>query len=309
MRRISKVRKKYLLVFTLSILPGGAALAQKSEIEDTKLFAEKIDSYFGGRERAIVDNVALKIDRSDPHAEFLNSSGILSTEEFGKTITRHSSATLISPCHVLSTAVDFEDALGKELYFSLGQGAKPGRSFRYLNFSGQIAETGAGTSEEKNRNMDWAIVRLNREVPNEIRPSPLGDWHMAPETVTVMAGYPGEDVSNDPDLFLFFRAEFVSIEKIDSNGIWTTSKKQAAVGSRGSSLLVIEQKNREYNSYVGALFIGSEPVSGRTLAISSKMILRKLRQKNPALFFEIMEATSTGRCPKPVKNPKSFPSP
>jgi hypothetical protein len=247
------------------------------------------------------------VDANEATLKPFNTDGIITVGKFNGKRIGHGSATLISPCHVLTNRhvvkfltynakgltseqdqrVDRPDLFAKNapVNFSYGQPkeCKPGQQFLEQNLSGKTLEVGSSTQVHD----DWAIVKLDRPVSSDTQiPDFNTSGAIGINTRIVMSGFPGNLMDDE----MGFNSVRVRQGKVYSMSPYGVSKIYDTQLNRGNSGGTV----RGYKDNRGAVIPTVYGINvGSGYILEMPQILKSMSSET---YADIERARSTRSC-------------
>ncbi len=312
-QNILKVLKLTLLIqaFSLSAQASGECLTSKMDIsEDMQKIAQKLAVKYGkspteGFQKVgfnkyevdeIYDEQELKVDRSQPFLDQVNTVGVITDAPLGANIG-YASAVLISPCHILTNAHAITQKKARKgltsVYVSLGQNTcESKKAFLHQDMPGKVIAIGNFMANEDDIPVseDYAIVRIKNI--SDIKPVTVATEYMSLDDSLMMVGFPHRATFTQKTGLRYPTANFLKIKKSNIDGSFTTSNIKLRPGGSGSGIFALD---RDENGKAKVFLIGIHQSEGGR-AIQTAEIVRRLQKNNPKALDEVTRAIDNGTC-------------
>ena len=301
----------YIEMFSLSANAAGTCLSDKSDIsEDTKKISQKLTVKYGmspvenpggvkyvkGNVDEIYDEQELKVDRSLPFLNQVNTVGII-TDEPMDTMTYYATAVLISPCHILTNAhaIEKEEAQkgNAQVYVSLGQNScESNNEFSHKDMPGKVIAIGDYkiSDDEVQVADDYAVIRIKNIL--DIKPVVVATQYVTVADALMVVGFPHKATYTQKTGLRYPTANFQRMTGVGLDGTFETTNTSRSKGGSGSGLFLMgADEQGKAKVFLAGVHQGE---GGR--GVQTAEIVRRLRKSNPKALAEVIKAIQKGTC-------------
>ena len=237
----------------------------------------------------IYDEQELKVDRSVPFLNQVNSVGIVTNGSASSPIS-YGTAVLISPCHVLINAhaiVDQKTKNGQSpILISLGQNTCDSPdAFLHQDIKGQVIASGNADDPSS----DYAIVRIPKLT--DIQPALIATEYLNRSYSLMSVGFPFKSTASKKTGFRYATVNFSRENDLGADGTFRILNRSHSAGGSGSGVFSLDDDNGRPQVILKGIHRGQEGVGLQTAAI-----LKDLKANNPLVYQELGSAISNKTC-------------